>query len=317
MKANNIKTIGHKKVLDYFTILLDKKRIHHAYCFVGSKHVGKRHVALEIAKKLLLVDDVFVSSDFIEIKREKNNKTNKTKKDISIDQIKRLRNFLSMTSASGGYKVAIISSAERMNIAASNALLKTLEEPTKNTVIILTVENDDILLPTILSRVHRVRFLPVDRQELQENLRPGYSKEKLFNNIMGWSRGLPGLAIRLLENQEERDEYLQEIERFNNFINKPFSDKLKAVNSMFGDKSDHIKQRQYIMFVLNIWQKIIRDIWETKLGKEPVFNITADVSAFDDTLIVTLLKTIDVTKIQLKKNIHPRLSVEQILLLIP
>ncbi len=312
-----MKTIGHKEVINFFDILLQKKRIHHAYCFVGPKYVGKRHVAKIIAQKLLGVNDVNISSDYICIKQELNPKTKKTKKDISIDQIKRLRNFLSMTSASGGHKVAIIECADKMNIAASNALLKTLEEPTKNTVIILTVQNDDMLLPTILSRVHSLRLMPVDNKILFDDLKSTYGDVDLYKEIIGWSRGLSGLAIRLLSDTEQKNEYLQEIERFNGFINRPFSDKLKAVNSIFGDKSDHIKQRQYIIFVLNIWQSIILDIWHVKLGQQPIYNISANIDVFDNTLMLSILSAIDVTKNQLKKNIHPRLSVEQILLLIP
>jgi len=310
-------TIGHNILLDYFTKLITNDRVHHAYCFVGSEHVGKRHVVDQLAKKILGIKILETSQDVIYVKREINPKTGKTKKDISIEQIKQLRHFLSMTSASGGYKIAIIEQAERMNTAASNALLKTLEEPTKKTIIFLTVQNDDMLLPTILSRVHLLRLSSVDTQLLQTSLQDTYGNDPLFDQIIGWSQGLPGLAIKLLTDEQYKNQYQQEIKRFDDFINKPFSDKLKMVTQIFGDKSDHIIQRQYIIFVLNIWQAIIQDIWRVRLGEKPTFLLTADVTSFDNKLVVSLLVAIDTTKNQLQKNIHPKLSVEQILLLIP
>lgn len=77
---------------------------------------------------------------------------------IKIDQIRELIDRLSQTAHEGGFQVVLIHSAESMNHAASNALLKTLEEPSGQVLIILVVDYVENLPPTILSRCQRLRF---------------------------------------------------------------------------------------------------------------------------------------------------------------
>lgn len=87
------------------------------------------------------------------------------KKDISIEQIRRARKHLSLSSYNSSYKFAIIDKAETMNLDASNALLKTLEEPSGNTILILISSKPDFLPKTIISRLQEVRFkdIPLDK----------------------------------------------------------------------------------------------------------------------------------------------------------
>lgn len=77
---------------------------------------------------------------------------------------------ISLKSSQGGYKVAIIWLAERMNEESANKILKTLEEPTGKTVFILVVERPELLLETIRSRVQRIDVPKIDTQSLEEAL---------------------------------------------------------------------------------------------------------------------------------------------------
>jgi DNA polymerase-3 subunit delta' len=87
------------------------------------------------------------------------------KKQIGVDQIRELCAELFMTAHGGGYKVAIIHPAERMNAHAANSLLKTLEEPTARTLLMLVRSRLDTLPATIASRCQRLRFAPPDKNE--------------------------------------------------------------------------------------------------------------------------------------------------------
>lgn len=79
-------------------------------------------------------------------------KPEKDKKNLSVEQIRQANKWALESSQFGGYRLIILPQAERMNVSAANALLKTLEEPPSNCVFILTTEHAQRLLPTIRSR---------------------------------------------------------------------------------------------------------------------------------------------------------------------
>jgi DNA polymerase-3 subunit delta' len=83
---------------------------------------------------------------------------------IKIDQVRELAARLSLSSHRGGYKVAVLHPAESMNINAANSLLKTLEEPSDNTVLVLVCTHPAHLPPTIRSRCQQIRIAAPDRE---------------------------------------------------------------------------------------------------------------------------------------------------------
>jgi DNA polymerase-3 subunit delta' len=86
-------------------------------------------------------------------------------KQIRIEQVRDTCAELALTSYQGGYKVGIFSPADSMNRFAANALLKTLEEPAKNTCLILVASQPSRLPPTIMSRCQRINIRPPTREE--------------------------------------------------------------------------------------------------------------------------------------------------------
>lgn len=80
------------------------------------------------------------------------------KTQIVIDQIRELSRALTLKSHAGGYKIAVVEPAEQMNVAAANSLLKTLEEPTDNTLLILVTDQPSRLPATVRSRCQQLRF---------------------------------------------------------------------------------------------------------------------------------------------------------------
>ena len=95
--------------------------------------------------------------------------------EIRINSIRELRRDAALTAFAAGRKVYILFDAERMNDEASNALLKTLEEPTSNTLLILTTSKRERLLPTILSRCQAVKFDPLSSDQIKNALVHQYS----------------------------------------------------------------------------------------------------------------------------------------------
>ena len=140
----------------------------HALLFYGQAAIGKRALALEFIKLLNCEAQNFEARPCLICRScldiEKNVHPDLTivepqeGKEIKIIQIRDLQNSLSLKAYSAPFKAAIIDKAHLLNQEAQSAFLKILEEPRGNSLFILVSEYPEMLLPTILSRVERVRF---------------------------------------------------------------------------------------------------------------------------------------------------------------
>ena len=149
---------------------IGNKRVPHAFLFYGAEGIGKRTTALVFAKALNCKEsgtdpcDACTSCrkidsgnhpDLLLIKPEG--------QFIKVADIKELQERLRFRPLEGAKRVVIIDDAERMNITSANSLLKTLEEPSPTNVFVLVSSRPHLLPMTILSRCHRLRFNPVQR----------------------------------------------------------------------------------------------------------------------------------------------------------
>ena len=151
--------VGHKIQCER---LLKLTNIPHAILFTGPEAVGKKRVARWFAEKLL---GKLQHPDLHLVQREEE------KRDIPATAIRDLIQKLQLKSYAGGKKIAIIDDAHRMNIAASNAFLKTLEEPPGDSLIILISHCPQVLLPTIISRCQTFNFSELNKEDQKEILR--------------------------------------------------------------------------------------------------------------------------------------------------
>jgi len=103
--------------------------------------------------------------DFFRVELQVDEKTGKESKEIKVDQIRELTEKLTLSSHQGGYKVAVLNPADAMNINASNSLLKTLEEPSDNTVLVLVCTQPARLPATVRSRCQQLRIEAPDKNE--------------------------------------------------------------------------------------------------------------------------------------------------------
>ncbi len=301
--------IGHQPIVDFFEKIVEKKSISHAYCFVGKHLLGKRTVALRIASLLLGVDEqkVLINPDFLFIEKGINQKTGKIRKDISIDQVRKAISFLQQYALQkDGYKVVIVDNAEDLSTGASNALLKTLEEPKKRTVLFLITSDDQLLLPTIRSRCQKIYFPFVKQNILGDFLKSKGVDTELATQMSENSHGLPGLVVNWQKNPSEYEDFKSEKSRFADLFGKPFYKKIQIVDELFGDKTDHIIARDNLIRVLDIWHTELRDYLHKKFDSD--LDISRWIEAEND---------LRLTKSLLRKNIHPRLLIENILLQLP
>ncbi len=160
---------------------VETNRLPHALLFSGPEGVGKLQFATQLAEVLMCESPAKQTSGHVACGQCKQCKliAADTHPDlkliqpeeggsvIKVDQVRLLDEFFSQSSQQGGRKIAILNPAEALNINAANALLKTLEEPSANSLIILISHQAGMLLPTIRSRCQVVDFpLPVVEQSL-------------------------------------------------------------------------------------------------------------------------------------------------------
>ncbi len=167
--------IGHDRQKNILRRALANQRVAHAYLFEGPDGVGKRLVALALARALLCQTGRGCGDCSPCRKVDHNNHPDIHLLDaegttIKIDQVRALQKQLSLRPLEGEYRICLIDGAERLNPAAANALLKTLEEPQPNTVMILLSSQPEALLTTIRSRCQRLPFQRLPKQRLTEIL---------------------------------------------------------------------------------------------------------------------------------------------------
>jgi len=166
---------GHTRELGILKKAISTGRVAHAYLFSGPEGIGKRTLALAFARALNCQEgsgdacgvcpdcrtmEAGVHPNLSEV-WPTDTKGNRTVEGIiRIGRIRELQDSLRYR-AERGKKVAVVESAERLNAAAANAFLKTLEEPPADSVIILVTSRATELLPTILSRCQRMNFRPL------------------------------------------------------------------------------------------------------------------------------------------------------------
>jgi hypothetical protein len=120
---------------------------------------------------------------------------------IPIDDVRELKEVLSLRPYEGKLKVAIIRGAERFRAEAGSALLKTLEEPTLDTSLLLTAESESSVMETIVSRCVRIKVPPLSRHQIKEALDRKGLPLKSGHLMAGLSGGALGAALRLDPNQ--------------------------------------------------------------------------------------------------------------------
>ncbi|MBR7745257.1 DNA polymerase III subunit delta' [Undibacterium baiyunense] len=223
-------------------IMAMRGKMPHAFLLYGSEGIGKANFAEHLAKSLLCESpsddghacgaclscnwfDQYSHPDYRRVRpglldeedaaeseagegaeetEKKSAKSSKTpSKEIVIDQVRALANFMNISTHRQGTRVVVMYPAEALNVPAANALLKSLEEPNPNTVFILVSHKIDRLLPTILSRCHKLPLaMPSKSQAL------AWLETQSVRDAEAWlaqQGGAPLLALAMSQSDDVKD----------------------------------------------------------------------------------------------------------------
>jgi DNA polymerase-3 subunit delta' len=195
--------------------VLASERLAHALLVCGPRHIGKHAFADALAQTLLCRERVDGAAcghcrncvlykagthpDWKYLSFEENEKTKVLRKEIVVEQIRDLGGWFALTPQRGGAQVALIEPASAMNANASNALLKTLEEPMRDRYLLLLCESPMQLSATIRSRCQRIELQPPSAQAGLDWLRARGHDDAVARSALDAAHGHPGLAAHWIE----------------------------------------------------------------------------------------------------------------------
>jgi len=199
----------HASVWDRLADLLRTDRLPHAILLSGAGGIGKFQFGRALAQTILCeaprqtlacgqcrhcqLNAAGSHPDFKTLAPEEG------ARQIKIDQVRTVAHFVSQTSQQGGYKVALIAPAEAMNLNATNALLKTLEEPTERTVLILLTESPGSLLATVRSRCQLFPMQTPGLDHAKDWLQSVIGDRVNADELLKFADGRPLKALQIYE----------------------------------------------------------------------------------------------------------------------
>lgn len=305
--------VGHQKQWQFLKHSL-KRGLSHAYLFYGQDQLGKKTLALKFAKLLNCEATPEQKPcnncrSCKEIEQSRHPDLSIIEPDqgqIKIGQIRSLIQKLSRKPYRAPFKIAIVDEAHLISQEAESALLKTVEEPKGNTVLILITSQKENLAPTLTSRTQSIEFYPVSSSKIKQFLiKEGLSEQKA-NQIAKISLGRPGLAKKLARPEN--------FEQYQNKINH-FKKLTKANLSFRFQYSEQLAKDGGLEPSLDIWLNWLRRVMLKKI--EQPNSESADFSALDYSLDETkrILNTIQQTKFLITTtNINRRLALEMLML---
>lgn len=319
--------LGHEQIIEHLQNAIKTDKVSHAYILDGPDMSGKKMIAdafsmtLECEKKGTEPCMECHSCkqalgknqpDIIYLQHEKPNT-------ISVDDIRsQINNDIGVKPYSSPYKVYIVDEAEKMNVQAQNALLKTIEEPPAYAVILLLTNNAEIFLPTILSRCVRLSLKAVPDEKIKAYLMENYEVSDYKADVcVAFAQGNVGKAIELAESEdfnEIKNSALQLIKRLDDIELYEMTEAVKQISNYKLQINDYFD-------LIMIWYRDVLLYKATAdvnklIFKEEVYEIKKEASRSSYGGIENILEALEKAKIRLNANVNFDLVIELLLLTI-
>jgi DNA polymerase-3 subunit delta' len=328
MMNSNWNLAGHEWAVDMLKKNIVNGTTRHAYLFAGPPGLGRRALALRFAQALNCPTPVepgipcgecrdckqiaaMQYTDLNVVQAETEGGT------LKVDQIREARRTLVLKPYQAKYRVALFLRFQEANDNAANALLKTLEEAPSYAVLILTADNPEQLLPTIVSRCEVLRLRPLKVEEVMKKLESRGVESGRAKLIAHLSGGRFGYALRLLEDESvlgSREERLNDLQ---SLISASRVEKFIYADKLAKDKES---MRQAILIWLSYWRDVML---RTARAETPLVNVDRNVEIedlagrMDLSIARRVVSGLEDVLEKMERNVNSRLLAEVLLLDLP
>ena len=324
---------GHAHAIDVLRRTLAAQQVRHAYLFTGPPHIGKTLLAHRFAQTLLCTGgpdptiapqepcntclscrkvlhdnhpDIHVISKPID------------KQFILIEQIRVLQSDSARRTLEGRRNIFIIENAHEMNIQAANCLLKTLEEPEPDVVLLLTVPDAGLLLPTILSRIQLITMQLLTSMQIKNALVQEWDvAPKEAELIAALAAGRMGWAVQAAEDEELLTQRKAQLDLLTKLPSTGRVQRFDLVQRISGDS-------EKVQALLELWLLWWRDM---VLAANTCLDLTVNVdmrpllqaqaakvgTAESERMVRAILHTMEA----IEQNVNPRVALEVLMLDVP
>ncbi len=237
---------------------------------------------------------------------------------IKIDQIRELQRELSLSPHEGRYRLTLLCNFERATLSAANALLKTLEEPAPQVILILTAADPGALLSTIVSRCQAIGLRPLPTEETFEALQTGWQVPSEQARLLAQlASGRLGWAVRALEDKSLLDRRERHLHELLEVLRMNRVERLAYAQSL---SRDPVELKETIRLWLTVWRDLLllqsgSRTTITNLDWLAVLQEVAHQSNMDQ--VAATVTRLWAALTNMESNVNPRLNLEVVLLRLP
>lgn len=332
--------IGHTAVIDYLRRSLDHGQGAHAYLLSGPAHIGKALLALRLAQRLVCehgaagpclecrackrvahgnhpdVRQVSLATQQAQAKPDA-----ALAKDLKIDTVRAWQHDIDLRPFEAQQRIFILDDAQALTEAASNALLKTLEEPPSYAVLILLAHGNGDLLPTIVSRCRQLKLGPLPRATITDALRQRNIAAADAELVAAWSNGRIGWALEVAANPALLEQHQHQLETL---VHIAAASRVERMRWAEDRAKEYRSDTATALGWLSAWQDWWRDVLlvqsgnaalVTHLDRQPELQQVAQATTVPD--VYHALTILGNASLQLADNVNPQLVFEHVVLHVP